>query len=182
MKVKDDETAYKVRPNGSPVTCVRLRAATQRCERAQMDLAFDEMIDDLGEVDGCEGASRLVCKSEWDYKFILKFEDLKSLQDYMKNDHDRISEIHLPKIKTLAVHLRRASACMVSFAAPNLCVSAHAGWRHRPAKLRLCAPPVPLLAASKGAPPPEKRKTLGCHGAHGQGCLPPFMCAIEQPA
>merc|ERR1712010_161649 len=79
MKVKNDETAY------------------------QMDLAFDEMIDDLGEVPGCEGASRLVCKSEWDYKFILKFEDLKSLQDYMKNDHDRISDVHLPKIKTLAV-------------------------------------------------------------------------------
>ena len=27
---------------------------------------------------GCAGASRLVCKSEWDYKFILKFDDIES--------------------------------------------------------------------------------------------------------
>ena len=71
--------------------------------RAQMDCAFDEMIDDVSEVEGCAGASRLVCKTEWDYKFILKFEDLESLQNYMKNDHERLSAVHLPNIESLAV-------------------------------------------------------------------------------
>ena len=70
---------------------------------AQLDCAFDEMIDDVAEVEGCAGASRLVCKSEWDYKFILKFEDLSSLQGYMKNDHERVMGIHMPNIKPLIV-------------------------------------------------------------------------------
>jgi len=78
-KVKDDETAH------------------------EMDCAFDDMIDEVSEVEGCAGASRLVCKSEWDYKFILKFDDLDSLQNYMKNDHDRIAADHFPKIQKLAV-------------------------------------------------------------------------------
>ena len=68
-----------------------------------MDCLFDQMIDDASEVEGCAGASRLVCKSEWDYKFLLKFEDLDSLQAYMKNDHERISDAHMPGIKALAV-------------------------------------------------------------------------------
>ena len=71
--------------------------------KPQMDCAFDEMIDDVSEVDGCAGASRLVCKTEWDYKFILKFEDVESLEGYMKNDHERISAVHLGRIKSLAV-------------------------------------------------------------------------------
>jgi len=78
-KVKDDPTAH------------------------EMDCAFDEMIDDVAEVKGCAGASRLVCKSDWDYKFILKFEDLESLQEYMGNDHERLMGAHMPKIKSLAV-------------------------------------------------------------------------------
>ena len=69
----------------------------------ELDCAFDEMIDSVSEVEGCAGASRLVCKSDWDYKFILKFDDLSSLQNYMKNDHDRIMEAHLPRIEALAV-------------------------------------------------------------------------------
>lgn len=68
-----------------------------------MDCTFDEMIDDVADVEGCAGASRLVCKSDWDYKFILKFDDLDSLQNYMKNDHDEVMSTHLPKIEKLAV-------------------------------------------------------------------------------
>lgn len=68
-----------------------------------MDCTFDDMVDAWSEVEGCAGASRMVCKSEWDYKFILKFEDLESLQSYMKNDHERIMDVHMPKIKALAV-------------------------------------------------------------------------------
>ena len=68
-----------------------------------MDCAFDEMIDDVSEVEGCAGASRLVCKTDWDYKFILKFDDIESLQNYMKNDHERIMSVHMPNIKALAL-------------------------------------------------------------------------------
>ena len=60
------------------------------------------IVDDVSEVEGCAGASRLVCKSEWDYKFILKFEDLQSLQSYMEHDHERIMAAHMPKIKGFA--------------------------------------------------------------------------------
>ena len=37
--------------------------------------------------------------AEWDYKMILKFEDIDSLKNYMANDHDRISEEHMPKLE-----------------------------------------------------------------------------------
>ena len=40
------------------------------------------------EVEGA-GASRLVCKSEWDYKLIVKFEDLLSLKGFMENEYNR---------------------------------------------------------------------------------------------
>ena len=45
------------------------------------------MLDGLAEVEGCFGASRLVCKSEWDYKLIVKFEDLPSLKGFMENEY-----------------------------------------------------------------------------------------------
>ena len=79
LKVADDETAH------------------------EMDCVFDELIDDVSEIEGCAGASRLVCKSEWDYKFILKFEDVSSLENYMANEHERVSAVHLGRIKQLAV-------------------------------------------------------------------------------
>lgn len=40
-----------------------------------MDLAFDQFIDKIANVEGVSGASRMVCKSEWDYKLILKVWD-----------------------------------------------------------------------------------------------------------
>ena len=61
------------------------------------------MIDAVADIEGCAGASRLVCKSDWDYKFILKFENLDSMQDFMANDHARVMDVHLPRIKSLAV-------------------------------------------------------------------------------
>ena len=45
------------------------------------------VLDGLAEVEGCFGASRLVCKSEWDYKLIVKFEDLPSLKGFMENEY-----------------------------------------------------------------------------------------------
>jgi hypothetical protein len=58
-KVADDATAHK------------------------LDCAFEDFLDAAAEVEGCAGASRLVCKTEWDYKLILKFEDVESLERYL---------------------------------------------------------------------------------------------------
>ena len=110
-RVADDASAHEVKRGPAECSgheCVVSLArmaidGSLACARAQMDCAFDEMIDDVSEVEGCAGASRLVCKTEWDYKFILKFEDLESLQNYMKNDHERLSAVHLPQIESLAV-------------------------------------------------------------------------------
>jgi len=77
-KVKDDPTAH------------------------QMDLVFDSYLDKAAELNGVQGAARLVCKSEWDYKLIIKFEDLDSLKDYMGNHHEGLMEEFEPKIKALA--------------------------------------------------------------------------------
>ena len=68
-----------------------------------LDCAFEDWLDDVAQVEGCAGASRLLCKTEWDYKLILKFEDAQSLQNYMKNDHERISADHMPTITTYLV-------------------------------------------------------------------------------
>ena len=78
-KVADDATAHK------------------------LDCAFEDFLDAAAEVEGCAGASRLVCKTEWDYKLILKFEDVGSLQDYMKDHHERIEAEHMPKLEALLV-------------------------------------------------------------------------------
>ena len=69
----------------------------------KMDLAFEEYIDAAALVEGCAGASRLVCKSEWDYKLIIKFDDAKSLTSYMQDHHTAIMQEHLPVIEELAV-------------------------------------------------------------------------------
>ena len=60
------------------------------------------VLDGLGEVPGCFGASRLVCKSEWDYKLIVKFEDAESLEGFMNEHHPRISEVFTPSLQALA--------------------------------------------------------------------------------
>lgn len=78
-KVKDDVTAH------------------------QLDCEFENWIDAVAEVEGCAGATRLLCKTEWDYKLILKFEDVGSLQDYMKDHHERIEAEHMPKLEALLV-------------------------------------------------------------------------------
>uniref|UniRef100_A0A7S3FGB4 ABM domain-containing protein n=1 Tax=Haptolina ericina TaxID=156174 RepID=A0A7S3FGB4_9EUKA len=78
-KVKDDASAY------------------------QLDLVFDNMLDKAAEVEGCAGAARLVCKTEWDYKLIIKFEDVDSLKGYMTDHHDGVMAEFLPQIKELAV-------------------------------------------------------------------------------
>ena len=41
----------------------------------EMDLVFEDFLDEAGQIEGVCGASRLVCKTFWDYKMILKFED-----------------------------------------------------------------------------------------------------------
>ena len=67
-KVKDDPTAHK------------------------MDIAFEDFLDAAAEVDGVTGASRLVCKEHWDYKLILKFEDMDSLKNFLDGDHPALNE------------------------------------------------------------------------------------------
>ena len=69
----------------------------------QLDLVFDNMLDKAAEVEGCAGAARLVCKTEWDYKLIIKFEDVDSLKGYMTDHHDGVMAEFLPQIKELAV-------------------------------------------------------------------------------
>jgi len=39
-------------------------------------------------------------RAEWDYKMILKFEDIDSLKNYMANDHEKISAEHMPKLES----------------------------------------------------------------------------------
>lgn len=68
----------------------------------QMDLVFDAFLDKAAEAEGCAGASRLVCKTDWDYKLIVKFEDLESLKLYMAETHEGIMKEFEPKIKALA--------------------------------------------------------------------------------
>ena len=78
-KVKDDSTAHA------------------------LDCQFEDWLDVVADVEGCAGATRLLCKSEWDYKLILKFEDTVALKNYMENDHDRISAEHMPALEELLV-------------------------------------------------------------------------------
>ena len=78
-KVKDDPTAHK------------------------MDLAFEDFLDAVADAEGCVGAIRLVCKSEWDYKLILKFENTAGLKGFMKDKHGTVTEQWMPNIKALAV-------------------------------------------------------------------------------
>jgi hypothetical protein len=78
-KVKDDPTAHK------------------------MDLAFEDFLDAVADAEGCVGAIRLVCKSEWDYKLILKFENSAGLKGFMNDKHGTVTEQWMPNIKALAV-------------------------------------------------------------------------------
>ena len=62
------------------------------------------MLDKVSDAEGCAGATRLVCKEEWDYKLIIKFEDVTSLKGYMSGHHDAIMNDFLPQIKDLSVN------------------------------------------------------------------------------
>ena len=68
-----------------------------------MDLVFNEYLDRAAEAEGCAGASRLVCKTEFDYKLIVKFEDIDSLKLYMSDHHEVIMREFEPRIKALSV-------------------------------------------------------------------------------
>ena len=68
-----------------------------------MDLVFDRFIDEASMVEGVTGAARMVCKSEWDYNLILKFEDIDSLKSYMADHHDKIWGEFESEVKALAV-------------------------------------------------------------------------------
>ena len=43
----------------------------------------------------------MVCKSEWDYKLILKFEDVESLEGFMESHHASLTEQFMPALKEL---------------------------------------------------------------------------------
>ena len=66
-------------------------------------IVFEDFLDEAGQIEGVCGASRLVCKTFWDYKMIIKFEDHDSIVNYMENHNDAINEAFLPRIQALAV-------------------------------------------------------------------------------
>ena len=57
----------------------------------------------LTDVIAAPHRSRLVCKSEWDYMLILKFEDTDGLKGFMANDHERLDATFGPALRKLAV-------------------------------------------------------------------------------
>ena len=59
----------------------------------EMDLVFEDFLDEAGQIEGVCGAP-LVCKTFWDYKMILKFEDHDSIV-CMENHNDAINEAFL---------------------------------------------------------------------------------------
>jgi hypothetical protein len=67
----------------------------------QLDLLMDEFIEKVEGLDGYAGAARLVCKSEWDYKLVIKFRDLDSLKDFMSNTHPQLEQTFKPRIEQL---------------------------------------------------------------------------------
>ena len=69
----------------------------------QLDCAFEDYLDAAAEAEGCTGASRLVCKTHWDYKLILKFEDADSLKGFMSDYHERLDAAFGPALRDLAV-------------------------------------------------------------------------------
>jgi hypothetical protein len=67
----------------------------------QLDLLMDEFVEHVENVEGYAGAARLVCKSEWDYKLIVKFADLDSLKNFMANVHPSLKTEFNPRIEAL---------------------------------------------------------------------------------
>eukprot|EP00307_Rebecca_sp_RCC1486_P014954 CAMPEP_0119414882 /NCGR_PEP_ID=MMETSP1335-20130426/7226_1 /TAXON_ID=259385 /ORGANISM="Chrysoculter rhomboideus, Strain RCC1486" /LENGTH=134 /DNA_ID=CAMNT_0007439777 /DNA_START=45 /DNA_END=449 /DNA_ORIENTATION=+ len=67
----------------------------------QLDLLMDEFIENVENLEGYAGAARLVCKSEWDYKLIIKFENLDALKDFMANTQPDLSQHFNPRISQL---------------------------------------------------------------------------------
>ncbi|KAJ1623041.1 hypothetical protein T492DRAFT_1058169, partial [Pavlovales sp. CCMP2436] len=74
----------------------------------QLDLLMDDFLEHIenhetfAEGPGTfGGASRLVCKSEWDYKFIVKFSDIDTLKLFMAHVQPELKEDFLPRIEAL---------------------------------------------------------------------------------
>ena len=119
-KVKDDPTAHKMDVRmptpwftifNQPLCRQSAAAAARPYPTADgrsalhrpYQLAFEDFLDAAAEAEGCAGASRLVCKSAWDYKLILKFEDSAAIEGFMKSHHDSLTKEFMPAIKALAV-------------------------------------------------------------------------------
>ncbi|KAL1514880.1 hypothetical protein AB1Y20_003962 [Prymnesium parvum] len=67
-----------------------------------LDDAFDEvLLDSVADHNLVWGASRLVCKSQLDYKFILKFTDVDALNTYVTGHNDELMKQLKPKIAPL---------------------------------------------------------------------------------
>jgi hypothetical protein len=61
------------------------------------------VVEQVETLDGYAGSARLICKSEWDYKLILKFENSAGLKGFMNDKHGTVTEQWMPNIKALAV-------------------------------------------------------------------------------
>lgn len=109
-KVKDDSSAHEL----DCVFDAYLDAAAQAegCAGAsRLVCKASRRPDPLDHPAGITHARRritqtsLLCRSqmEWDYKIIVKFEDVDSLKNYMSEHHEAIMEDILPQVKALAV-------------------------------------------------------------------------------
>ena len=72
-------------------------------EAHKMDVAFEDFLDAAAEVEGCAGASRMVCGSHGDYKLILKFEDAAAHDNFMESHHASLNKTYMPTLTALAV-------------------------------------------------------------------------------
>jgi hypothetical protein len=67
----------------------------------QLDLLMDEFIEQVETLDGYAGATRLICKSEWDYKLIIKFGNLDALKEFMASTHPALQAEFKPRMEEL---------------------------------------------------------------------------------
>ena len=132
------------------VKCVPLRSQVKNDVQAhRMDLVMEEFLESVvsktekAGMEGYVGAARLVCKSEWDYKIILKFADLDSLKEYMGNHHEDILKDFRPQIEELAVDGKMAQQNFVCASSPRPPPRCAARRRRSRANVALAACRVP---------------------------------------
>ena len=73
-------------------------------EAVAMDALLNEADAVMKKVPGYVGSTRMVCKSYWDFKSVMVFEDVPALEGYMESDVKEKEMLPLlEKAKTLAL-------------------------------------------------------------------------------